>query len=155
MNCPNCNEPNTDDALFCCNCGTKLSSPENTIQVKPADTANVATESTSVQQPVVTPAPQPTQSYQSSPNNNGYNTNAYNQFDTTPISMWGYFGYEILFSIPCVGLICLIVFSFGGTRNINVRNFARSYFCFLIVLTILIIFLAMIGALGSAGSGYY
>lgn len=27
-----------------------------------------------------------------------------------PISMWGYFGYEILFSIPVIGLILLIVF---------------------------------------------
>ena len=50
----------------------------------------------------------------------------------TPISMWGYFGYSLLFSIPIVGLICIIVFSFGGSRNINLRNFARSYFCWLI-----------------------
>ncbi len=50
-----------------------------------------------------------------------------------PITMWGYFGYEILFSIPCIGLVLLLVFSFGGTKNINLRNFARSYFCFLIL----------------------
>ena len=50
-----------------------------------------------------------------------------------PISMWGYFGYEILFAIPLVGFILLLVFSFGGTQNKNLRNFARSYFCFLIV----------------------
>ena len=43
-----------------------------------------------------------------------------------PISMWGYFGYEILFAIPCIGWILLLVFAFGGTRNINVRNFASS-----------------------------
>lgn len=55
-----------------------------------------------------------------------------------PISMWGYFGYEILFSIPCVGLILLLVFSFGGTRNINLKNFARSYFCFLLLAVVLI-----------------
>ena len=50
-----------------------------------------------------------------------------------PISMWGYFGYEILFAIPLVGFILLLVFSFGGTTNKNLRNFARSYFCFVIV----------------------
>lgn len=55
-----------------------------------------------------------------------------------PISMWGYFGYEILFSIPCVGIILLLVFSFGGTKNKNLKNFARSYFCFLIVSAIII-----------------
>lgn len=55
-----------------------------------------------------------------------------------PISMWGYFGYEILFAIPIVGIICLIIFALGGTSNKNVRNFARSYFCFIILVAILI-----------------
>ncbi len=69
-----------------------------------------------------------------------------------PISMWGYFGYEILFSIPCVGFILLLVFSFGGTKNVNLRNFARSYFCLLIVMFILVIifgsgFLALIASM--------
>lgn len=60
-----------------------------------------------------------------------------------PISMWGYFGYELLFSIPCIGFIILCVFALGGTRNINLKNFARSYFCLLIIGLILglIIFL--------------
>ncbi len=65
-----------------------------------------------------------------------------------PISMWGYFGYELLFSIPFIGFIVLIVFAISA-RNINLRNFARSYFCFLII------FLIIIGiAIGvGAGSG--
>ena len=50
-----------------------------------------------------------------------------------PISMWGYFGYSLLFLIPFVGLVLLLVFSFGGTRNVNLRNFARSHFCALIL----------------------
>ena len=50
-----------------------------------------------------------------------------------PITMWGYFGYELLFSIPCVGFIILLVFAFGGNKNINVKNFARSYFCYMII----------------------
>lgn len=63
-----------------------------------------------------------------------------------PISMWGYFGYELLFSIPCVGFILLIVFSLGGTKNVNLRNFARSYFCFLLIVVILVLVLAATGA---------
>ena len=47
----------------------------------------------------------------------------------------------ILFSIPFIGFILLLVFSFGGTKNINLRNFARSYFCFSIII---IIFIAII-----------
>ena len=50
-----------------------------------------------------------------------------------PISMWGYFGLEILFSIPVVGFIILIIFALGGTKNVNKKNFARSYFCFVII----------------------
>jgi uncharacterized integral membrane protein len=73
-----------------------------------------------------------------------------------PISMWGYFGYEILFSIPCVGLILLLVFAFGGTRNVNLKNFARSYFCYLILAAILVLIVIVLGgglaAIGAAGS---
>ena len=54
-----------------------------------------------------------------------------------PISMWGYLGYQILFAIPIIGMILLIIFSFGKDENVNLRNFARSYFCFLIVCYIL------------------
>ena len=69
-------------------------------------------------------------------------------YEYKPISMWGYFGYELLFSIPLVGFILLLVFSFGGTKNKNLKNFARSYFCFMIVIIVLsIIFLgSTIGA---------
>lgn len=62
-----------------------------------------------------------------------------------PISMWGYFGYQILFAIPLVGWIILIVFALGGTKNINLRNFARSYFCILIIMILLIIILSVAG----------
>lgn len=56
-----------------------------------------------------------------------------------PISMWGYFGYQILFSIPCVWFIALLIFAFGGTKNVNLKNFARSYFCFTIILVVLVV----------------
>ena len=64
-----------------------------------------------------------------------------------PISMWGYFGYQLLFGIPFVGLILLLVFSFGGTRNINLKNFARSYFCVLIIVLIVLAILFASGAI--------
>ena len=67
------------------------------------------------------------------------NSDDYIPEDYKPISMWGYFGYEISFSIPLVGFILLLVFSFGGTKNKNLKNFARSYFCFLILLVILFV----------------
>lgn len=66
-----------------------------------------------------------------------------------PISMWGYFGYEILFSIPFIGFILLIVFSTGATRNVNLRNFARSYFCYYIIVAVIVgIVIAIMAATG-------
>ena len=81
---------------------------------------------------------------------------AYNNFYQTPqipeeykpISMWGYFGYELLFAIPFIGFILLIVMSFAPA-NKNVKNFARSYFCLLIIIVVLFIILAATGALAS------
>ncbi len=68
-----------------------------------------------------------------------------------PISMWGYFGYELLFSIPVIGLIILIVLAIGGGGNVNVKNFARSKFCVFIIYGIVLLILSVTGALGSLG----
>jgi len=52
-----------------------------------------------------------------------------------PISSWGYVGYSILWAIPVIGwLICL--FTAIGGKNRNVRNFARSIFCGLLLTVI-------------------
>jgi len=67
-----------------------------------------------------------------------------------PISMWGYFGYEVLFSIPVVGFVFLIVFAAGGKRNKNVTNFARSYFCYLILMAVIFLVITAIAAAGGA-----
>ena len=60
-----------------------------------------------------------------------------------PISMWGYFGYQILFNIPIIGWIILIVFALGGTNNINVRNYARAHFCYLILFAFIIVVISL------------
>ena len=62
-----------------------------------------------------------------------------------PISAWGYFGYQLLFMIPCVGIILLLVFALGGTKNINLKNFARSYFCVFLLAAIVIGILVLLG----------
>lgn len=74
-----------------------------------------------------------------------------------PISMWGYFGYEILFSIPVVGFICLIIFALGS-KNVNKKNFARSYFCYtiicVVVITVLFAIFMATGAIESITSNF-
>lgn len=88
---------------------------------------------------------------------NSYTPNLNSFEDYTPITMWGYFGYQLLFGIPCVGLILILIFSFGGTKNMNLRNFARSYFCIYIVVIVLVLILTLFGGgLASIFSrGYY
>jgi len=60
-----------------------------------------------------------------------------------PLGAWAYFGYNLLFAIPLVGLILLIVFACGGTKRINLRNYARSFFCGLLIAVILLIILVI------------
>lgn len=62
------------------------------------------------------------------------------------LSPWAYFGYSILFAIPLIGFICAIVFACDSS-NLNRRNFARSYFCGLLIAVILIVlFAVLVGA---------
>lgn len=71
-----------------------------------------------------------------------------------PISMWGYVGYTLLFSIPCVGLILVLVYSFGGTQNINLRNWARSHLVMIAIVVVLYLLLLLfgVGSLMTAGA---
>ena len=55
-----------------------------------------------------------------------------------PISPWGYFGYQLLFMIPFIGLVFVVIFSLGGTRNINLRNYARSQLCIFAILFVML-----------------
>jgi hypothetical protein len=38
-----------------------------------------------------------------------------------------------------------VVFALGGTKNVNKKNFARSYFCFLIIFVIILAALTATG----------
>jgi len=128
MKCPNCGAEAADGSSFCTNCGTRFEKA-----VSP-DRNPAAVQQPSYQQPYQQPSNQ-------QPNSSGFPENY------KPISMWGYFGYQVLFAIPIVGLIFLLVYSFGGTKNKNVQNFARSYFCFLIIVLIIIVIVAVTGGL--------
>ena len=53
-----------------------------------------------------------------------------------PISAWGYVGYSILYAIPVLGWIFLFIHAIGA-ENRNVRSYARSYFCNLLLVAII------------------
>lgn len=149
MFCPKCGTEVSDDKAFCPECGNPLKS-----QAQQNSGARQAAG-----------AQQASEGQQTAGAQNGARPHPQVQFqsDTVvlpdeykPISMWGYFGYEILFSIPIVGFIVLIVLSING-KNQNVKNFARSYFCFTIIVLILlaILLVSVAGAGASAAFGGY
>ncbi len=66
--------------------------------------------------------------------------------DYQPISMWGYFGYQFLFALPVIGWVLCISFALMA-HNHNLRNFARSQFCYLIIYIVIFCLLAGFGVL--------
>lgn len=63
-----------------------------------------------------------------------------------PISPWGYIGYQILFSIPIIGFICILIYAFGDSnKNINLRNFAKSYIYVYLIIVLPLVILSIIG----------
>ena len=73
-----------------------------------------------------------------------------------PLSPWAYFGFSLLFLIPVVGVVLLIVFSFAA-KNVNLKNFARSYWCGLVLLLaigLIVLILALTGVLTGAFNAF-
>lgn len=62
----------------------------------------------------------------------------------SPIKPFGYFFLQILYSIPVIGFIFLLIHAIGH-ENINRKNFARSYFCGLLIVIILTIIVIATG----------
>ncbi len=164
MICPNCGSNTADNSRFCINCGCQLSGEQSgSVSEQAAQTQEAPQNQPPVQaqgnQYHQGPDAQGGFRYQQSSNaQNGPQyqqapppvTQIFNQAPTIPpeyrpIGAWGYFGWQLLFCIPIVGIILLIVFSVGGTSNINLRNFARSHFCALALALIIIAVLSLTG----------
>ncbi len=146
MKCPSCGAEIDDSAAFCPECGAKITGAEQTWTAQNAGNANYSSA-----QPI-------NQGYNAQQADQRYSAPAYNMGmqqippEYTPISMWGYFGYELLFNVPVVGFIFLIIYSFGGTQNKNLKNFARSYFCFIVIMFILLMVIIAICGAAAVGS---
>lgn len=138
MICKQCGEENLETSKFCKGCGAPLQ------VANPAAATGYQTEYSRQNQ---------SQTYSQAPVNSAPNYN--NDEKYKPISMWGYLGYELLFSIPIVGLIAILIFSFSSSTNVNLKNFARSYILLaIIVFVVTIVFSFIIGMLGVSASSY-
>ena len=123
MKCFFCGKELPDNAHICTACGSPMGRIDPT---KPQAAAPTFTPPTPAPAPIVPPAasqpqaaPQPQVVMPAAP-------------QQKLLGPWAYFGLQLLFSIPLVGFILLIVFSLDD-NNLNRRNFARSYWCALIV----------------------
>lgn len=152
--------------MFCENCGTQL--PDGTFYCTdcgaPTNREEVAVEEavvTAEEPAVTTPEPAVAEPEQPVVTNNVYAQNPYAQTnyyaqpqqpqapititeddlpeEYKPLSPLSYFGLQMLYSIPVVGLIFMIIFSISR-GNIHRRNFTISYwFPMIIAITIAII----------------
>ena len=133
MFCSNCGAEVKEGTKFCENCGQPVVKPSEApkperpiyIPVPKQEAEQTKKEQPAEDQPIFEPEPEPVV-----PEEN------------RPLGPWGYFGFGLLFMIPVIGLILLIIFSFAG-KNVNRKNFARSYWCW----AIFIFALALIGAI--------
>ncbi|MBO5725635.1 MAG: zinc-ribbon domain-containing protein [Clostridia bacterium] len=115
MICTNCGSEINAGTNFCTVCGTKVEEAPMTLgQVD-------FTEQTVNEEPVfIQPVRQEEKPEKKIPEK------------YSPLGPWTYFWLQVLFAVPIVGFVFLIVFSFNDS-NINRRNFARSYWCKLII----------------------
>ena len=133
MKCVSCGAELAEHVKFCTICGTPVKKEEPVapvVDVPPVapPVARPVPPVAPVQPPVVVMPPQP-----------------------KLLGPWAYFGLQILFSIPLGGFICLIVFSLDDS-NLNRRNFARSYWCGLIISLVLIIAIVVLILATGAGA---
>lgn len=130
MTCKNCGNSLSENAKFCTICGAKVEAEAPAAQ--PAAQSEPAYTAPAQPTPAATEAGKLPEQYQ-------------------PLSPWAYWGYMLLFSVPIVGFIFLIIFSCKSS-NINRRNFARSYWCNLIIFGVALIVLIIIAILGGLGA---
>ncbi len=149
MNCPYCGKTVNDGTVFCMHCGTRLVRQQPNTSGSPIRTAPSRETP-----PNGIPRYQPTQPVRPVQPVQPVQPIVIQQREITedqlparfrPLGAWAYFGYGLLFAIPIVGFIFLIVFS-CSSANINRRNYARSYWCVLVLAAIIFGIVLLIAA---------
>lgn len=147
--CPACGVIVSNNAAFCKKCGYKFDSAE---AYADSESGTVLLDNEEyTEKRTFSEQSYGQQSYNA--NNTGYSgireqeiTEEQLPAKYRPLGAWAYFGWSLLFTCVPFGFIVAIIFAVGKTENINLRNFARSMFCFLVVWAIILLLL-----LGSAG----
>lgn len=169
--CPSCGAEVSETAVFCKKCGTRLDEKEGKATADKDETVllhdknhisedmendidyernrgNVKSKDAQYADRHATGTPGTGNVYNNVHMDSNYGMITEDQLPARyrPIGAWAYLGWTLLFSIPIAGLIIALVFALGNTENINLRNFARSMFCYLAVVAILV--LLIVGGAG-------
>ena len=145
MFCKNCGKNLPDGVKFCNGCGAKTEAAQAAYTASQPPAYMPPTQAAPVQQTYAPP---------SAP------ASYFPQPGTEPLRVIQYIGMFLLMSIPLVGIIMLFVWSFGGSVNLNKKNFARAMLILSAIGLILsIIFgaalMSVIGELLGSMGGYY
>ena len=138
MFCSNCGKQLPDSAKFCPDCGQPIIIPERPT-VKESEPVRAPEP---VKEPEPVRAPEPVRVTADEPAFAPTPEPVVPE-ENRPLGPWAYCGYSLLFSIPVIGFILLIVLSFAG-KNVNRKNFARSYWCWALLVIALILIAVVI-----------
>lgn len=93
--------------------------------------------------PTYTPTPTPTTIVVPAAQSDDPHTFLEKHPEYRPLSAWGYIARSILYSLPLIGLIFSIIFSFNSS-NLNRRSFARSFALVYLVAGVIVICAAVL-----------
>ncbi len=131
MLCYKCNAKLPDDAKFCGVCGCVID--RTAVQESPAP---VVESESGYEAPISIPAPEKEITENDIPE------------QYRPLGAWSFFGLQLLYAVPIVGVIFLIIHSCNSS-NLCRRGFARSHWCgYLIVGIIFLVILFLSAILG-------
>lgn len=138
MICPNCGNEIEQGIKFCGNCGMPIN-----------EGSYKASEPSIVETVIATGAPSMEPMNLESTFIKSEARKIEIPIEYKPLSTWEYLLYSLLFYIPLIGWVFLLIFSFGGTQNKNLKNYARARFywlAFSVLIGLVLIALYMVGA---------
>lgn len=131
--CSHCGSMNDDNTQFCSQCGAQLQQP--------------------IPQPQQVPPPQPNAYYQAPP---VQQTTIYQQGEK-PVSILGWIGYFLLFSIPVVNIIALIAI-LCASQNKTLKNWILAQVIMVVIAVIIFVLIFVVAGVSLSdtfNSSYY